>query len=251
MPLTGVPHMFRGIYAAGSALDAAAQAQEATSENLAHLNTPGYRARGTTFETFDIALGRAVAPGGDYVGTRLNGVYHDFRAGAMQRTDAPLDLAIADPGQFFTVRGPDGQQLLSRNGDFRMNQQGLIVTQAGYPLLNDTGGTITIPPNTARVHIAGDGSVTADNAPVGRVRLVRVADPTKLTAVGPTLYQPPDDVAVTPVEGRMLQGFREGSNVDPAGAMVRMIIANRYYEAAQRALRTIAESVQLNTRPTT
>lgn len=242
--------MFRGLYAAGTALDAAAQSQEVTSENLAHLNTPGYRARGTTFETFDIALGRAVAPGGDYVGTRLNAVYHDFRPGAAMQTGAPLDLTIAEPDQFFTVGGPDGR-LLTRNGTFRLNDQGQIVTQNGYLLLSDSNGPLAIPPTAGRIHIGGDGNVTADGAPVGRVRLVRVPDLKQLTAVGPTLYQPADDAAVTAVEGRVVQGYREGSNVNPAEAMVRMIIGNRYYEAAQRALRTIAESVQLNTRPNT
>ena len=78
--------MFRGLYAAATALDAAAQAQDVTAENLANVTTTGYRQRGVTFETFDRALGRAVEPAGDYVGTRLDRVFHDFRPGPIQPT---------------------------------------------------------------------------------------------------------------------------------------------------------------------
>lgn len=240
--------MFRGLYAAGTALDAAAQAQDVTAENLAHMSTTGYRQRGVTFETFDRALGRAVAPGGDYVGTRLDRVYHDFRPGAHQRTGAPLDVALADGNTFFSVDGPDGR-LLTRNGSFQLNAQGQLVTQGGY-LVQGTGGPIVLPPGAGNIEIAGDGTVSADTVPVGRLRLVRVADPAQLTAVGPTLYRIGDEAgAFAAVDARVVQGFREGANVNPAEAMVRMIIGSRYYEAAQRVLRTMAESVQQNTRP--
>lgn len=246
--LTGC-HMFRGLYAAATALEAGSKAQEVTAANLANVTTPGYRQRGTTFETFDRALGRAVAPTGDYVGTRLDRVYHDFRPGPNQPTGAPLDVAIADTDKFFVVDGPDGR-LLTRNGVFHLNELGQIVTQGGFTVQGD-GGAIVVPPGAAAVQIADDGTVSADTVPIGRIRLVRVGDPTQLTAVSPTLYQFGDDAAASATTGRVVQGYREGSNVNPADAMVRMIIGNRYYEAAQRALRTIAESVQLNTRPTT
>lgn len=239
--------MFRGFYAAGTALDAAAQAQEVTAENLAHMSTTGYRQRGVTFETFDRALGRAIAPGGDYVGTRLDRVFHDFSPGAHQPTGAPLDVAIADGNTFFSVDGPDGR-LLTRNGSFQLNAQQQLVTQAGY-LVQGSSGPIVIPPGAGNIQIAGDGTVSADTVPVGRLRLVRVADTKQLTAVGPTLYRIGDGAGAFAAEGRVVQGFREGSNVNPAEAMVRMIIGSRYYEAAQRVLRTMAESVQQNTRP--
>jgi flagellar basal-body rod protein FlgF len=241
--------MFRGLYAAATGLDAAAQAQEVTAENLANVTTPGYRQRGVTFETFDRALDRAVPPAGDYVGTRLDRVYHDFRPGPMQQTGAPLDVAIADGDKFFSVNGPDGR-LLTRNGTFKLNDQGVLVTQGGYTVQGDNG-PISVPRGTATIHVSSDGGVSADGVPVGRLRLVRVADTSQLTAVSPTLYRIGDEAGAFATDGRVVQGHREGSNVNPSEAMIRMIIGNRYYEAAQRALRTIAESVQLNTRPTT
>ena len=240
--------MFRGLYAAATALDAAAQAQDVTADNLANVTTTGYRQRGVTFETFDRILGRAVEPAGDYVGTRLDRVFHDFRPGPNQPTGAPLDVALAEADKFFVVTGPDGGRLLTRNGSFKLNDQGLLVTQGGYPVQGDAGN-ISIPPGTAAIHISSDGGVSADGNPLGRLRLIRVGDTSQLTAVSPTLYRIGDEAGAFATGGRVVQGFREGSNVNPADAMVRMIIGNRYYEAAQRALRTISDSVQLNTRP--
>ena len=80
------------------------------------------------------------------------------------------------------------------------------------------------------------------------MRVVRFADPSKLNSVSPTHFAAPAGVTPQPAVARIQQGFREGSNVDPARAMVGMIASTRYYEAAQRALRAIAESVQLNTK---
>ena len=239
--------MFRGLYAAASGMDAAAQAQEVIADNVANATTPGYRQRAVTSETFDRVLERAVAPSGDYVGTRLDRVFHDFRPGSMQYTRAPLDIAIADHDKFFAVEGPEGR-LLTKTGTFKLSNEGVIVTQSGYPLQGE-GGIIRVPQGTRSLEIAPDGSVAADGQQIGRIRLIKVSDLSQLKAVSPTLYQIGEEAGAFATQGRIAQGYREGSNVNPADAMVRMIIGNRYYEAAQRALRTISESVQQNTKP--
>lgn len=240
--------MFRGLYAAATALDAAQRAHEATADNLANSSTPGFRQRGVRFESFDRLLGRDTPPTGDIVGTQLVATYTDFRPAALQLTGNPFDLALGEPDEFFVVQGPNGP-LYTRDGAFRVTGDGRVVTQAGYPLLGD-GGPVEVPAAAAGVNVGSDGNVTADGAPAGRVRVARFADPSRLTAVGPTHFAAPAGVLPETAAGRVLQGYREGSNVDPAKAMVGMIASNRYYDAAQRALRAIAESVQLNTRPT-
>lgn len=240
--------MVRGMYAAASALVTAGEQQDVTAHNLAHSSTPGYRERGVVAETFDRVLGRAVAPTGDLAGARTVRAYHDFRPGPVSETGRPFDLALADPDRFFVVTGPNGP-LYTRNGTFFLTPQGRLVSQAGYPLQGNDG-PLTVPPEARLVNIASDGSVTADGEPAGQVRLVRFRDPQQLTAAGPTLYTASVDAGLQVAPGRVLQGYREGSNVQPADALVRMLIGTRYYEAAQRSLRTIAESIQLNTRPT-
>lgn len=241
--------MIRGLYSAATALDAATQNQDVTAYNLAHASTPGYHQRGLRFETFDRVLGRTAEPTGDLTGTRVAGVYHDTRPGPLQHTGQPLDLAPAEADQFFTLAAPSGP-VYTRNGSFRLNAQGQIVSPSGYPLLGENG-PLAVPPGAAQVTVASDGGVSADGIPFGRVRLARITDPSRLTAVGPTLYRADPGAVADATGGRVLQGYREGSNVQPADAMVKMIAGARYYEAAQRALRAIAESVQLNTRPQT
>jgi flagellar basal body rod protein FlgG len=164
-------------------------------------------------------------------------------------TGHPYDLALGEPDRFFVLSGPNGP-LYTRNGTFFRTAGGQLVSQGGYPLLGDTGA-IEFPPETLQLQIASDGSVMADGEPVGQVRVVRFGDLRQLTAAGPTLYTATPDSGLQVAPGRVFQGYREGSNVDPAQAMVKMIIGARYYEAAQRSLRTIAESLQLNTRPNT
>jgi flagellar basal body rod protein FlgG len=175
-------------------------------------------------------------------------MYHDFKPGAQQNTGNPLDLAIGDSESFFCVQSPQGETLYSRNGSFFLNAQNQIVTQGGYPLLGEAG-PIAVPAGTARIHVATDGSVSADGNPIGRVQLNRFANLKGLTAVGPTLYSASPEAGRKTVVGTVIQGSRESSNVNPAEAMVQLIIGARYYDAAQRALRSIAETIQLNTRP--
>ncbi len=225
----------------------AGEQQEVTAHNLAHASTPGYRERGLVVETFDRALGRAAEPTGDITGARTVGTYHDFRPGALQQTGHPYDLALGDPDRFFVLAGPNGP-LYTRNGCFAPTADGRLVSQGGYALQGD-GGAVAIPATATRVTVASDGSVTADGTPVGQLRLVRFTDTQKLTAAGPTLYTAPPEAGLTAAPGRVLQGFRETSNVQPADAMVRLIIGARYYDAAQRSLRSLAETIQLNTRP--
>lgn len=239
--------MIRGLYAAATALDSAQHAHEVTAANLANVSTPGYKQQGVRFETLNIELGRADPPPGDINGTRFAATYTDFRPSALQQTGNPLDIAISEPDQFFVVQGPSGP-LYTRGGSFRLTPEGQVVTQAGYPLLGDNT-PIAVPQNTSKVNVATDGSVTADGTPAGRIRLVRFANPGQLTPVGPTHFSAPPTAPPQDGPGRVSQGFREASNVNPNEAMVGMIAATRYYEAAQRAIRAISDSIQLNTRP--
>lgn len=241
--------MIRGMYSAATALDAAYQRQEVTAHNLAHASTPGYRQRTPISETFDRVLGRIQEPTGDLTGTRVVGVFNDFRPGALQHTNHPLDLAL-EADHFFVLQGPNNQQVFSRNGTFRLNQQGQLISEGGY-LVQGTAGPLTIPTGAAVVNVARDGSVSADGVAVGQLQTARFTNLNALTAVGPTLYRAGQNAGLQLTTGEVYQGYRESSNVRPAEAMVEMIQGTRYFEAAQRALRSIGEAVQLNTRPQT
>jgi flagellar basal-body rod protein FlgF/flagellar basal-body rod protein FlgG len=239
--------MIRGLYAAASGLQAASEQQDVTAYNLANSSTSGYRERGLVYESFDRVLGRIDAPTGDIDGVHVVQAYSDFRTGALQATGQPYDLALADPDRFFVLNGPNGQ-IYTRNGNFYPNAEGQLISQGGYTLQGEDG-PITIPRESTKFNIASDGSITANDEQVGRIRLVRFANVGQLTAAGPSLYTAPPSAGRQNVPGRVLQGYREGSNVQPADTMVRMIIGSRYYDAVQRSLRAIADAIQLDTRP--
>ncbi|MCX7666092.1 MAG: flagellar hook-basal body protein [Gemmataceae bacterium] len=239
--------MFRGLYAAATAMNAAQQKHEQTTANLAHLNQTGYRAKGVVLETFDRAIGHDTPPTGDLNGTRLSKVYYDFQTGPIEHTGNPFDLALENDA-YFSLLTPEGRVVHTRAGSFRLTAQGRLVNPSGYSLQGDDGLPVTVPLGNTYT-IGTDGTITVDGAAVGRIRLVRFGRPDRLEQVGPTLFRATNGVELQQVEQGVQQGYREGSNVKPANAMIELISESRYFEASQRALRTIAEAVQLNTRP--
>jgi flagellar basal body rod protein FlgG len=242
--------MLRGLYCATTALSAADNNQDIIAQNLAHADVPGYRRQGVTFETFDRALAQ-VDPNRelseqDQYGTAPSRLYNNFETGPMQVTGNPLDLAV-NGDNFFVIQGPDGP-LYTRNGSFTLNSAGQLQTRDGR-LVSGVAGPITIPPDTTQLMIATDGTVSADGAAIGQLRLARFPDPTILERVGTTLFQAPARVQPQAGNGTVLQGYREGANVQPVVEMVSMMAGMRHFQASQRALRTLSESLQLSTRP--
>ena len=225
--------MIRGLYGAASALDVASQAQDTIAQNLAHATVPGYRAHGVTFETFSHGH-NSRAPSSSAMGAQASKIYSDFRPGAMQYTGQPLDVALEGDG-FFVVKGPDGP-LYSRDGVLRRSANGQLQNASGLPLEGE-GGPITIPADASSLVIDKDGTVRANKAAVGRIKVARFADPDKLTPAGTTLFKAPAGVSPEESKDKVVQGYRELSNVQPAFELVAMIRNSRYFEAAQRAMR--------------
>jgi flagellar basal-body rod protein FlgF len=237
--------MFRGMYSSASAMDAAMRHQEVTADNLANLNVPGFRQRGVAFETFDRALD-AVSTGDGGLGTQIARGYTDFTPGSLQHTGAPLDVAI-NGDAFFSVQGPNGT-LYTRDGVFQRGSRGELLTTGGYLVLG-TRGPITLPPNALNVSVGADGNVSADNVPIDRLQLASFADPRQLNPVGTSLFEATPDARQRASTSTVVQGARESSNVQSANEMVELIRELRFFEAAQRAARTLSDTVQLVTRP--
>lgn len=229
--------MIRGIYSAANAMDSAVHAHEVVAQNLAHANVPGFKARGMAF----------ALPDGQGAGdTDKAKSYIDFKPGTLQFTGAPLDIAI-DGDAFFSVQGPNGP-LYTRNGAFHIDTDGKIISQGGYQLL-DTGGPMKVSQADGDIKITRDGTVRSGDAVVGQIQLTKFTDNQKLTPVGPTLFKADKEAGGASASATVMQGYRESSNVHPAEAMVAMITGARHFESAQRAMRAIAESIQMHTRP--
>ena len=201
------------------------------ANNIANINTTSFRGERALFEEFLIPTseGRKISYVQDV------GLVRDLAEGQLLTTGNPLDVAIAGKG-FFVVETPVGPRY-TRNGNFTVNDKGVLVTAEGRPLLDDDNRTIKIEATDSDVTIAGDGSITAASGPIARLQVVSFGNEQRLKKQGGTLYssaEPP-----TPVKNpRIVQGALEKSNVQPIVEMTQMIEVLRNYQSTQRLVDT-------------
>ena len=227
--------MLEGMYTAAAGMAAQQQRLAALSNDLANVNTTGYKRVRVAFRDLVYTpAGPGTAPGViEGAGAAAQTVGRGAAQGAIKRTDRQLDVAIDGPG-FIRVRNGAGAEVLTRDGALQIDAQGRLVTNQGHR----TG--VTIPRGTAAgdVGITQNGTVTVGGRDVGRLDLVTVRATDGLAANGDNTYSltaasgPASDADV-----RIAQGALEMSNVDIADAMADMIEAQRSFELASRAIR--------------
>ena len=230
--------MDRLIYTAGSGAKHILEQQATTSNNMANLNTTGFRAQLDTF--------RAVPVQSEGLPTRAfvvnNTVGADFSSGPLQLTGRDLDVAIKGPG-WIAVQNPDGSEAYTRNGALQMSPNGVLTTTSGATILGE-GGPITIPPDVT-VTVGGDGTIstvsTAERpaAPVilGRIKLVNPSEK-DLVRGDDGLFRSKDGAPAQPDPAvRVAGGALEGSNVNAVDAMVSMIGLARSFETQMSLLK--------------
>ena len=203
---------------------------QAVANNVANANTGGFRAEGVIFSECIAGLG-GDAPSLSMAAARVRET--SFTAGAMALTGGPLDLAITGEG-FFLVATPQGERL-TRAGSFTQNANGDVVNSEGHALLDAGGAPVFVPPGTAQIGIAPDGTISADGAPVGQIGLFMPEDPGAMTRQNGVLFDAGGQLL--PAEGATVsQGFLEDSNVDAVGQITRLIAVQRAYELGQGLL---------------
>ncbi|PQJ62812.1 flagellar basal-body rod protein FlgG [Photobacterium angustum] len=241
----------------------------AISNNLANVNTVGFKRDRVVFEDLFYSIQRQPGaqvdqlnqlPSGVQLGSgvRVVGTQKVFTQGNSQNTQQQLDLAVMGSG-FFQIENSDGEVMFSRNGQFHVNSEGLMVNGQGLPLQPQ----IQIPEEANTISIGVDGIVTAtlagDPQPqeLGQITLAKFINPAGLEAVGGNLYketqasgQPQEMIAGTDGAGSLKQGALEGSNVQVVEEMVDMITTQRAYEmnakvvsAADDMLKFVAQAV--------
>ena len=230
--------MDRLIYTAGSGAKHILEQQATTSNNMANLNTTGFRAQLDTF--------RAVPVQSEGLPTRTfvvnNTVGADFSAGPLQLTGRDLDVAIKGPG-WIAVQNADGSEAYTRNGALQMSPNGVLTTTGGTTIAGE-GGPITIPPDVT-VTVGGDGTIstvsTAERpaAPVilGRIKLVNPSEKDMVRG-DDGLFRLKDGATAQPDPAvRVAGGALEGSNVNAVDAMVSMIGLARSFETQMSLLK--------------
>jgi len=237
---------------------------EVISNNLANVNTPGFKRSRAHFEDllYQTVQGQQVLGDPDSQtapaiqvgrGTRLSGVQRMHQQGPLEQTNRNLDIAIEGEG-FFQLQMPNGETTYTRDGSFQISDQGVLVTSSGQALQPP----IRVPVDAAELTISNTGIVTVrrgqDIQPteIGRIELARFANPSGLLALGQNLYAPTaasgQPVVGFPADegmGRLQQGSLEGSNVEIVQEMVEMISAMRAYEINSKAIKTADEMGQI------
>lgn len=233
--------MDRGLYIAASGMIAEQVRQDLIAADLANASTPGYKADRSAQSSFgelllsNSATGQTVGALG--LGSRIDVVRTAMGQAPLRETGEPLDLALEGDG-FLSVRTPNGTRY-TRDGQLVVDAQGRLATVGGqYLVLDDKAEPITVG-SASDLSIASDGAVRVD----GRlVATVAVSSLTSAQKIGDNLFtgQP----GARPAGTSIRQGSLESSGVDPARAMVDMIVSMRAYEASQRVIHAIDQALQ-------
>jgi flagellar basal-body rod protein FlgF len=145
----------------------------------------------------------------------------------MDQTGNTLDLAITGPG-YFVVQTPNGERY-TRNGHFKLDDQGNLVTEDGFQVQSD-GGAITLQPQDGDLQVAADGTVSTRLQLLGKLRVVGFANERTLKKVGGGLYDAAGQTAQASTTARVHQGLVERSNVEPVIEITHMIEVLRAYQ---------------------
>jgi flagellar basal-body rod protein FlgF len=208
---------------------------DVVANNIANVNTTGYKADSSLFEEFltsgahednFVGADRRVS----YVQDRAT--FRDFSQGAPDQTKNPLDVAIDGSG-FLVVQTAAGERY-TRDGGLQLNGQGQLVTVAGDPVLG-ASGPIVFQPTDHDINVTPDGTITVvegnskTDSVRGKLRLVSFADAQKLLKQGSNLYSAGEGAAQPDAKSTVRQGFIEKSNVNAVAEMSRMIEVTRAY----------------------
>lgn len=227
--------MIRGIYSSISGVIAAQRRMDVLGNNIANVNTTGFKEALATQSALGMTVGSTAGEGFQPlgalgVGTYASGLTDNFLQGPLITSGVPTDLAVSGDG-LFAIGTPTGPAY-TRAGDFVVDVTGTLTTQSGRPVLDVTGKPILVPGGASTFSVAPDGTVQGTGQ---RIALVAIPA-TGLTRIGDNLFAIAG--AVTPVAagaGIIVGGATEGSNVDLATSMTDMISTQRSYQLSARA----------------
>jgi len=234
--------MIRGLYTSASGMLTELTRNDVTSNNLANVNTTGYKKDMAVNSAFAQMLLRRVDDqkqtdisqrpviGALGTGAIVDEIVTVHEQGQLRESSNPLDLAISGEG-YFVVQNDNGTYY-TRNGSFTVDSQGYLVTSQGDMVLGQAGPIIL--GDAGDVAVDGSGNISVNDEIIGTLSLVTVANPQELTKVGDSLFT--GEQAVGGINGQVKQRFIESSNVNVITEMVNMIATMRAYEANQKII---------------
>ena len=248
--------MVRGWYIGASGMNVQQNRLDTIANNLANVDTAGYKKDVTSIKSFSELLLRRKDFDGVYenpfgsadaapiigkigLGAETNENFIDFSEGSLKLTNTSTDFALHGKG-FFVIQTPQGERY-TRNGNFIIGKEGILETKDGYPVLGENG-IITLEYDKFKVN--EDGMiVTKDNEVIDRFRCVRFDNERYLKKAGNSFYcetdiSGPAHIAEGKERPQFIQNYMETSNVNVVNEMVRMIEVNRAYEANQKTIQS-------------
>lgn len=206
------------------------QQMDVMANNMANLNTTGFKGETMLFvehlETTDdgktLSLVDSVA------------VMRDLSQGPIAVSDNPLDLAIRGDG-YFVIDTPGGERF-TRAGSFTLDDAGQITTQDGFPLMSQANGPIVVPPNSGEITIARDGTISTEQGQLGRIQLVAFEDEQLMKRGDAGLYEIGAAKQTVVDDPHVEQGMLEGSNVQGVIEMTKLIETLRGYQATAKLM---------------
>ncbi len=225
--------MYKGIYIALSGALLKQKQMDILAQNMANAATSGYKRERISFMNSLIPVDNkpANAPDGRSM-SDVSEIVTDFSPGAMMRTGNPLDLAINGEG-FFALDG----NTYTRNGNFRIDAEGYLVTQDGRRVLGSGG---PVPVQGGRVDVSASGEIFVDGVSAGTLKIVDFPDKNVLEKrSGGVFYT---RASGTETDTQVSQGYLEASNVEAVREMVRMMVSLREFEAYQKMITAFDEA---------
>lgn len=253
--------MLDSLYIGATGMHAQQMNIDAISNNLANVNTNGFKKSRVDFEDL---MYRSVASSNDLIGSADNtfrfgtgaavsGTSKVFTAGDLKKTGGPLDFAIRGQG-FFEVVLPTGDFAYTRSGALEVNRDGMLATSDG----NRLSASIQVPPDATSLTIDADGrvqaNVTGESKPVeiGQLEIANFTNPEGMTPLGDNLYtatqKSGDAIRGTPGDnglGTIAQGFLETSNVNLVDEMINLVLAQRAYEINSKVVQASDEMMSI------
>jgi flagellar basal-body rod protein FlgF len=209
------------------------------ANNIANADTTGFKVEGTMVRT-DPSTGAKMIDGPASLKFVIDdGVTRDFTQGALRQTGGPLDLAIEGQG-FFKVQTPAGERY-TRDGRFTLSPDGKVTTQAGDPVVGESG-EITVNPQLGPLSIAADGTVSQAGQRIGTISVFAFDDMSGLSKTGDNLFSNTSNLPPqTSTAAQVRQGMLESSNVNSILQVTRLIEISRAYESMARTIENSAE----------
>ena len=227
--------MDNALYVAMSRQAILRREMDVVANNIANVDTAGFKVESLISETKSEPLGGKASGGRNVQYVLDRGLSRDFGQGAMSGTGAPLDVAIEGDG-FFQINTDAGERY-TRDGRFTLDPTGRLVTGSGHAVGGDGGAEILIDPNDGPVTIARDGTISQGEERIGKLGVVRFASLSGLSKPGDGLYRNDANIAPEAAPDAILhQGSVEGSNVNAVLEVTRMIEVTREYEKVSKLM---------------